>query len=144
MVDVSLVGYKIKGIDLLNTIKQQGSLQIGNTFAFNVAYTPDNTRAVAELIDSVQMVDHPEEFHLDLTIEGIFELTGIEDNESKKDAHIMCYDVLFPYANQIVTQLVTSSGMAGLVFKKIPLQRDRIQFGQKDQNEKITPFPDNN
>lgn len=141
MVNVTLIGYKIKGIDLLNAIKQQGQLQVANSFGFNVAYSPDNTRAVAELTDSVQMVDHPEEFHLDLTIEGVFDITGITDNETKKDAHIMCYDALFPYANQLVTQLATNSGMAGLIFKKIPMKRESIQFGQKEQSDKITTFP---
>ena len=142
MVDVTLIGYKIKSIDLLNTIKRQGELKIGNTFGFNVAYSSDNTRAVAELTDSVQMVDRPEEFHLDLTIEGIFEVNGITDNETKKDAHIMCYDALFPFANQLVTQLATNSGMAGLIFKKIPLKRESIQFGKKEQSDKITNFPE--
>ena len=130
MAEVSLVGYKIKKIDMINAIKQQGELKITNSFGFNVAYTPEDTKAIAELTETLQMADRPEEFHIELTLEGVFDLTGIVDVETKKDAHLMCYDSLFPYANQIVTQLASNSGMSGLMLKKIPMKRENIQFGK--------------
>jgi preprotein translocase subunit SecB len=138
MPSVSLIGYKIKKVDMVNEIKSQGELKVGNTFEYSVAYAEDNSRAIATLTEIINMVDHPEQFHMNVAIEGIFELSDVVDNDTKKDAHVMCYDELFPFANNIVTQLAQNSGMGGLVLRKLPMDKDKIQFGSKTQDKVIT------
>ena len=46
--------------------------------------------------------------------------------------HEICYDMLFPYAGQLVSNLVASCGMPGLVLKKIPIKKESIRFGTPD------------
>lgn len=146
MVDANLVGYKIKSIDMVNNIQSNGSLKIENTFDFSVMFSQDRNFAIAELIEYIQLSEHPEQFHITLSVEGSFALKGVNDNDCKKKAHMMCYDQLFPYASQIISQLSMNSGMSGMVLKKIPMDEHSVQFNSPNSNEeksKTIEFPTN-
>jgi hypothetical protein len=45
-----------------------------------------------------------------------------ETEEDRKQAHTTCYDKLFPYASQIVSQIAANSGLAGLMLKKVEMK----------------------
>ena len=127
---------------MVNALEEQGEHRLANTFGFTIDYTPDNTQAVAELTDTLEVVNYPGDFHIDLSVQGIFDLTGIVDTETKKDAHLMCYDLLFPLVSQHMEMLASNSGMAGLKIKKIPIKRESIHFGERtEDSSKIIDFP---
>lgn len=55
---------------------------------------------------------------MELAIEGMFCLEGIEDTVLWKEAHIRCYDKLFPYAKPIMESLAANSWLTGFVLEK--------------------------
>ena len=142
MAEATLLGFKITRISMVNSIKEQGELRLANTSGFTVDYTPDNTQAIAELTTTLELANHPGDFHIDLTIEGTFSLTGIVNIETKKDTHLMCYDLLFPVASQFVELLASNSGFADLKLKKNTIKRESIHFGEQPEDGKIIDFPE--
>ena len=142
MAKATLQGFKITKIDMVSAINDPGDFMATTQFEFDVHYTPDNTHAIAELTITLEMANQPEEFHIDLTLEGAFNLSGVVDTETKKDAHIMCYDVLFTAANQLIKLLVSHGGIAGFELGKVQLKRENIHFGEETENSgKIIDFP---
>lgn len=141
MAEATLLGYKIIKIDMLNVNRGHDDLEVGNRFRFNAQFTPDNKRALAGLVETLEMKNHREVFHIDLGIEGVFDVTGVVDTETRKDVHIMCYDLLFPIAYQILEFLVSNSDLSGLDIKKVPLKRESIHFGEETEDSKIIDFP---
>ena len=142
MAEATLLGFKITRIDLINAIQESSDFIAAHHAEFNVDYTPDNTQAFAEITVTLEMANHPEDFHLDLSVERIFDLTGVVDTETKKDVHLMCYDILWPIANQFVEQLASNSGLSGIKLKKNSMKREGIHFGGKPNDGKIIDFPE--
>ena len=145
-VEAILNSYKIEKLDMINKIEESSQIELMNTFDFDVIYSKDKSIAKARLTEYVNLKDIPEQFNITLTIVGLFQLKGVTDNEKKKEAHVCCYDQLFPFASQIITQLATNSGMSGLILKKLPLNPDQINFGKKDEShhsDKMLEFPTN-
>lgn len=141
MAEVTFVGFKIKRIDLNNSSKKLGPLKIIHNREFDVDYTPDNTHATAELNESIYNKNNPDAVHLYFTIEGMFDLTGVEDIETKKDAHIACYEFLSSTTKEILESLLSYSGMGNVSFDKFPLDREDIDFGEESEDGKIIDFP---
>ena len=77
-----------------------------------------------ELVLSDRLFEHCAE------IVGVFNLEGVVDEESKKDAHVQCYDQLFPFLQSTITQLTTASGMPGFLMRKNPMKRENITFAK--------------
>lgn len=144
MVEVVLDDYRIKSIDMRNDIAYDGILSMTNTFEFKVSYSREDSRAVAELTEHVSDKETGDRFYISLTIEGIFSVSGVNGLESKKEAHVRCYDQIFPYAGQIISQLASNSGISGLILKKIPMKESSINFsnGAQEKHEgKMIRFP---
>ena len=74
-------------------------------------------------------------------IVGIFSLQGVVDEETKRDAHVQCYDQLFPFLQSTVNQLATASGLPGFLLKKNPMKRENIAFSQKKKEEPPMTLP---
>ena len=129
-----LASYRIRKIDLENNIERNGQIKINNTFSFSVKFlanpsTGEQVNAVATL---TEIVKSDADFNLTLTIEGSFKLADTCTEEDKRDVHEICYDMLFPYAGQLVSNLIGNCGMPGLVLKKMPIKKDSIRFGTPD------------
>lgn len=131
MVKVTLVGYKIKSIDMCNNINTSGELRINHNFGFNVAFTNGNARSVALLTERVELEGKPEVMHFEMAVEGIFNVDGIHNEEEKKEAHVACYDALFPVAQLITKNIFDNSGMKNLMLQKMPLSVDDVAFSKK-------------
>ena len=82
------------------------------------------------------MKDDPEKLFISAEIIGVFELSGVVDDETKRDAHVQCYDQLFPFLQSTITQLATASGMPGFLMKKTPMDRANVTFAKKDNGQK--------
>ena len=134
MARADLASYRIRKIDLENNIERNGQVKINNTFSFSVKFlanpsTGEQVNAVATL---TEIVKSDTDFSFTLTIEGMFKLADTFTEEDKREVHEICYDMLFPYAGQLVSNLVGSCGMPGLVLKKIPIKKESIRFGTPD------------
>lgn len=131
MVTVTLVTQRVREVHFVNHIDKSGQIQLASSFNFHVDYAADNTRCVAKLYQSAQMKDDPDKLFISAEIVGIFNLQGVTDEETKRDAHVQCYDQLFPFLQSTVNQLTTASGMPGFLLKKNPMKRENITFAQK-------------
>lgn len=143
MVNVQLISYKICRLDMYNDLESDQGLKIQNWFEFDVTFDIENNIAEAILTEHLKQAEDPSDFGIDLTLKGIFHITGVKSVDSKKEAHIKCYDELFPYAGQVISHLAMNSGMSGLLLKKNPLKLESVNFGEKpekERNDKIIEF----
>lgn len=129
MVDVELVSYKISKLKMNNDIPENGTVELENIVGFDMIYEQDGCIAVLNV--QIRHRQHPGIFAIELELQGLFNTNGICDADTEREAHIRCYDEMFPYANQIMTYLAINSGMQGFVLKKIPIQFASINFGTK-------------
>ncbi len=97
MVTVTLATQRIREVHFVNHIDKSGQIQLSSSFNFHVDYAADNTRCVAKLYQSAQMKDDPDKLFISAEIVGIFNLQGVTDEDTKREAHVQCYDQLFPY-----------------------------------------------
>ncbi len=143
MVTVNLVSQRVREVHFINHIDKSGQIQLQSGFNFHVDYAADNQRCVAKLYQSAQMKDDADKLFVSAEIVGVFQLQGVVDDDTKRDAHIQCYNQLFPYLQSVVTQLGASSGMPGFMLKKNPMQRDKIVFAKKEKPDDpgITSLP---
>lgn len=136
MVAVNLLNQRIREVHFVNHLDKPGQIQLTSSFNFHVNYSADNQRCMAKLYQSAKMKDDPDQLFVSAEIWGVFSLQGVVDEETKRDAHVQCYDQLFPYLQSAVTQLATASGMPGFLLKKNPMNRDSITLTQKERQEK--------
>ena len=141
MTEVTFVGFRIKRLDLSNSSKKTSRFKVIHNRNFAVDYTPDNTHATAELTESICNKNNPDGVRLSFTVEGIFNLTGVVDSETKKDAHIMCFEFLSSTMQEILEPLLSYSGLENVNFEKFPMDREGIDFGEESQDGKIIDFP---
>ena len=134
MLDVELVSYKISRLNMTNNLSKSGALQLENTTGFHIKYGQGNESAVAVLDICVNHRKNHALFCIDLEIQAEFRLSGIESIETKKMAHIRCYNDTFPYASQIMAYLAVNSGIEGFVLKKFPVQFADVNFGKKPKD----------
>lgn len=134
MIKVDMIGFKIVGLELLNRIQEAGPVQLGNRYDFDVKFNSEGV-SCATIKETIEMVGHPELFHIDLALEGIFETEGVESMEDKKEAHLRCHDELFPYAKQIISHLCLDTGLPGLSIPKSRMELDKIHCGEKPKSK---------
>lgn len=132
MIEISLSNYKIKKIDMANNIDHAELVDINNTFIYKVKYNNDATKAIAMLSEKISSTDDSDKMHIDITIEGQFNLVGVNTEKDRKRAHVACYDKLFPYASQIVSQIAENSGLIGLLLKKVEMKEEDVCFVSED------------
>lgn len=139
MVTVNLMSQRVQEVHFTNHITKSGQIQLESGFNFHVDYAADNQRCVAKLYQSARMKDDPDRLFVSVEIIGVFQLSGVVDDESKREAHVQCYNQLFPYLQSVVTQLAASSGMPGFLMKKNPMKRENIVFAKKEQPRNTEP-----
>lgn len=140
MVTVNLVNQRLREVHFVNHVDKSGQIQLTSSFNFHVDYSPDNTKCVAKLYQSAKMKDAEDKLFISAEIEGIFTLEGVVDEESKRDAHVLCYNYLFPYLQSAVTQLSAASGMPGFLLKRNPMRRESIVFAGKNKSQQQPPM----
>ena len=131
MVTVNLISQRLREVHFVNHVDKSGQIQLTSSFNFHVDYAPDNSKCVAKLYQSAKMKEDEDKLFVSAEIEGIFVLEGVVDEETKREAHVQCYNYLFPYLQAAVNQLSSASGMPGFLFKKNPMRRENIVFTAK-------------
>lgn len=131
MVDVELVSFKIAKLKMNNDITEDGMLQVENSVESNVKYEDDNKMAVMVLNVKVEHRRHPDVFGIELKLQGTFRVDSVNDIVSKREAHVKCYDVLFPYVEQIMTYLAINSGLHGFALEKSSMSPEKVNYGSE-------------
>lgn len=130
---MNMLGYKIVGLELLNRLQEAGPVQLGNSYDFDVKFNREGV-SYATIKVTIEMIDHPEMFHIDLVLQGMFEIE-VKSMEDKKEAHLKCHDELFPYAKQIISHLCLDTGLPGLSIPKSCMELDKIHCGEKPKSK---------
>lgn len=133
MVNIELQSYKIKELKMANNLKTNRDIHLINRNEFGMEFE-DNSRATAVLTEYVR-TQEGNGFYMELAIEGMFCLEGIEDPESWKEAHVKCYDKLFPYAKPIMESLAANSGLTGFVFEKKQIKVSDVCAGLEKEEK---------
>lgn len=98
-------------------IKENQTLELENRFNFNVTYSDDNSKCKAVLNTEVRSRDNPDTLFITVEIEGLFTCENIDDEDAKKQAHVLAYTLLFPYAQYMVANLATSAGLPPIMIE---------------------------
>lgn len=142
MVNIEQLSYKINELKMRNDLKNSRGVHLINRNDFHMEFIGNN-RATAVLTEYVK-TQEDDGFYMELAIEGMFCLEGTEDTESWKEAHVRCYDKLFPYAKQVMEMLAANSGMTGFMLRKKQIKAGDVHVGlEKDRkySSKIIELP---
>lgn len=134
MADATLLTCKVQELHYNNSIDKPGQFQIENSFSFHVEYDRGNTRCVAKLYQSAREKSENSRFFVSVDMVGVFQLEGVSTPEDKKAVHVQCYYQLFPYAQQLVSQLCAGSGMANFKLRRSKISPDNISMNVRKQD----------
>jgi hypothetical protein len=76
MVNVTLTSQRIREVHFVNHIEKSGQIKLGSSFNFHVDYAADNSRCVAKLYQSAQLMDDPDTLFVSVEIWGTYTLQG--------------------------------------------------------------------
>ena len=134
MVNVRLLQQRTKDFELHNNVpptkdKEEGRLDLGLKYNFHIEYAADTKHCKATLVQIAEAMDDPQIFHISATLEGVFETDSIVNDEMKKEIHIRCYYVLFPYAQALISQVSLATGITPIVIPSDRLLPENISIG---------------
>lgn len=132
IVTAELLTYKISKLTMMNDITDNGTVQLENIMEFDVKYGQESL-AVAVLTEYVRHKLNPNLFWIELELQGLFRVNGIDNAAAKRTMHIKCYDEMFTHADEIMTHLAKNSGMINFSLKKIPINQESVNFGPKPE-----------
>lgn len=136
MMNVSLLQQRAKKVllhaDFLPAQGKNDSLEVNFRYNFNVSYADDNRHCKATLEQIVQAVDDPQQFSINVEIEGIFETDLITNDDEKKEVHVKSYYSLFPYAQLLIYQMSTSAGFPPLMIPPDKMTVDGVVIKQSE------------
>lgn len=98
-------------------LKENQTLELENRFNFNVSYSDDNSQCKAILNTEVRSKDDPDTLFISVEIEGLFICDNIDNEEAKKEAHVLAYTLLFPYVQYMVSNIATSAGLPPIMIE---------------------------
>ena len=77
----------------------------------------------------------PENFFIEIEVEGEFETEKFEDEDSKREVHVESYYALFPYVQQLIAQLSMAAGVAPIMIRPEKMTKDGVHFGKEERTE---------
>ncbi len=132
MAAATLLTCKLQELHYNNAIEKPGQFQIENSFSFHVEYNRENSRCVAKLYQSAREKSEDSRFFISVDMIGVFELEDVSTPEDKKEIHVQCYYQLFPYAQQLVSQLCAGSGLANFKLRRSKMSPDNVTMNTRD------------
>ena len=83
MANATLVSQKVQEIHLSNKLDQSGQIQLDSSFSLNVSFSPDGTRAVGKLTQTLRDKEFVGgKFTLSVELAGIFNCSGATTDEA--------------------------------------------------------------
>ena len=131
MANATLVSQKVQEIHLSNKLDQSGQIQLDSSFSLNVSFSPDGTRAVGKLTQTLRDKEFVGgKFTLSVELAGIFNCSGATTDEVKRQVHLEVYDQLFPYMQSQCATLTASSGLPGLMLRKAEIDPGSVAINK--------------
>lgn len=116
MVTVKLIAYKIRSLDMTNTMESSGPRVLTSELRKSKTNLIDDGRmAISLVMQHLFCEANPEEFEIWVELEGIFAVQGADGSaESKRELRRQCLDVLYPHTDQVVMFLMKHSSMPSI------------------------------
>ncbi len=114
-------------------------VQIHQTYNFNLHLAKNKEAAVAVLSAQFTEAGHPEIFHVNMDLEGAFQLFGTVDDETLKTLPSKCLNDLFPIAEKQITEIFKNTGLGNIAIRQPEIGPDG-KMTVKAQAD--TPAPD--
>jgi len=131
MANASLVSQKVQEIHLSNKLDQPGQIQLDSSFSLNVSFSPDGTRAVGRLTQTLRDKEFVGgKFTMSVELVGVFNCSGAVTDEVKRQIHVEVYDQLFPYMQSQCANLTASSGLPGLMLRKAEIDPNTVSVNK--------------
>jgi len=126
MVYLSLKGQAFKKITMDIDPMERSELELENTTDFDIKYSDDRSSCLARLKQEVRAKDDPSRFTVVVELLADFSCEGIETAEDKKTAHIQAYTLIFPYVQNMISQMVVSAGLPPLMIEMLNMKPEEI------------------
>ena len=108
-------------IHSLIDIRENGSIEIENSFSLSVNYNDKNKSCVSTFEVQSICKSHEDWFNISIKLVGVFLCDSMETDDDLRRAHVESYDALFPYAQSIIAELTTKGGTLPLMLEKAPI-----------------------
>lgn len=129
MIDVELVSYQIKELNMVNNLTSTGNKKLVNSVSSDCKW--EDGMVVMTIVETLRQYGHPDCFCIELKMEGRFLISGAMDVSYKKEIHAKGYPQLIARANKIVSMLAENSGVQGLDIEISSLQPEDVYSGSK-------------
>lgn len=129
MSDMELFSYQIKELSMVNDLKSSCEMKLVNLVSSDCKWNDE--MAVITITETLRQCGHPDQFCIELKMEGRFQVNSVKNIADKKDIHSTGYQELLVYANEILSLLAKNSGIEGLDIQKSSLKPADINFGSQ-------------
>ncbi len=136
MANVTLVNQKLQEAHLVNKLEKNGQIQLDSSFSLNVSFSPDAKRCVGKLQQTLRDKETAgSQFTMTLELVGVFDCTTAVNDEIKREIHGEVYDLLFPYMQAQCATMAGSSGIPGLMLRKVSIDPEQIAVNHAQKKE---------
>jgi preprotein translocase subunit SecB len=134
MANAALVTQKVQEVHMTNRLDAPGQVQLDSSFSLNVSFSPDGTRCVGKLHQTLRDKESAgAKFNLTLDMVGIFNCSGATTDEVKRQVHGEVYEQLFPHLQAQCSTLAASTGIPGLMLRKGVIEPGSISVNRGKQ-----------
>ena len=109
-------------------IHEEIQMEIESNFNLNLRFYNDNSSCLAKLRQEVRLKNDPSAFNVMAEIVGEFSCEGITTECEQKEAHIQAYMQLFPYVQNMISQLTVNAGLPPLMIQMSKLSLDDVNI----------------
>ncbi|HIX91107.1 MAG TPA: protein-export chaperone SecB [Candidatus Agathobaculum pullicola] len=126
MQNFNLEMYETTEFTFKNVLEVEQSVKLKTEYELELAYNEDRTRCIASFNIRVGE-DKTESSNLSISLKmkGYFSCDKISSDE-KPEAHIEAYNQLFPFAQSIIANFMTNSGLPPFLISKQVLDPKEI------------------
>jgi preprotein translocase subunit SecB len=105
------------------------SIELNN----NASPLPDNYFEVALQVTVTAKIDNKTAFLVDITQAGIFHINNVPAESIEPIIAVACPNILFPYAREVISDLITKAGFTAVLLN--PINFEALYIQQKQQAE---------
>lgn len=118
-------------INFLENVENNEHVEIISDYDFNVSYAEDKKHCKANLDLNVFCPKYPDLFEIKVSVEGVFQTDELKSEELKKEAHVLSYYLLFPYAQSLVSQMTVAASMPPLTIPADEMKVEQVVIGEQ-------------
>lgn len=117
-------GYKVTQLQFVNKAENGTRLTLSTTYSFNVRYTADGKKCVAQLDVKVCDKEKSDVFAIEMTIIGNFDVEDL--SVPKEKLHVEAYKALFPFARSVVSTVSVNAGIPPIIIAEMDIEKQSI------------------